>query len=40
MKNKEVMLETERLVLRNFTENDIEAIERIFGDEEINGYLP
>ena len=40
MKNKEVMLETERLVLRNFTENDIEAIERIFGDEEINRFLP
>ena len=29
-------LETERLVLRQFTENDIEALFRIFSDEEVN----
>ena len=28
-------LETERLVLRQFTENDIEALFRIFSDEEV-----
>ncbi|MBD5393892.1 MAG: GNAT family N-acetyltransferase [Lachnospiraceae bacterium] len=33
-------LETERLVLRQFTENDIEALFRIFSDEEVNTFLP
>lgn len=34
------LLETERLQLRQFTGNDIEAIFSIFGDEEVNTYLP
>ena len=33
-------LETERLVLRKFTDDDIEAIFEIYGDEEVNTYLP
>ncbi|MFJ7887367.1 GNAT family N-acetyltransferase [Lysinibacillus xylanilyticus] len=33
-------LETERLVLRKFTENDIEALFAIYKDEEVNTYLP
>lgn len=33
-------LETERLILRKFTENDIEALFSIYSDEEINTYLP
>lgn len=33
-------LETERLILRRFSENDLEAIYRIFGDEEVNRFLP
>ncbi len=33
-------LETERLILRKFTENDIEALFDIYKDEEVNTYLP
>lgn len=34
------VLETERLILRSFTERDLEAVYRIFSDEEANTYLP
>lgn len=33
-------LETERLLLRQFTEHDIKAIYRIHSDEEVNKFLP
>lgn len=33
-------IETERLLLRRFTENDLEALLLIYGDEEVNTYLP
>lgn len=33
-------LETERLILRKFTNNDIEALLYILADEEVNTYLP
>ncbi len=33
-------LETERLILRKFTEEDIEALFLILKDEEVNRYLP
>lgn len=33
-------LMTERLILRNFQENDLEAIFKIFSDEKINTFLP
>ena len=33
-------LETERLILRKFTENDLEALYRIYSDEEVNQFLP
>lgn len=33
-------LETDRLILRKFTENDIEALFSIYKDEEVNTYLP
>lgn len=33
-------LETERLTLRKFTENDIEALFLILKDEEVNRFLP
>lgn len=33
-------LETERLRLRKFTEQDISAIYAIFSDKEVNTYLP
>lgn len=33
-------LETERLILRRFTESDKEALFNIYKDEEINTYLP
>lgn len=33
-------LETERLILRKFTENDIEALYLILKDEEVNTFLP
>ena len=33
-------LETERLLLRKFTEDDIEALYEILRDEEVNRFLP
>lgn len=33
-------LETDRLILRKFTENDIEALFLILKDEEVNRFLP
>lgn len=33
-------LETDRLLLRKFTENDLEALFEIFSDPEVNTYLP
>lgn len=33
-------LETERLILRKFTEGDLEALFLIFRDEEVNKFLP
>ena len=34
------VLETERLRLRKFTEDDLEALYRIYSDEEVNQFLP
>ena len=34
------MLETARLILRKFTENDLEALFLILKDEEVNRFLP
>lgn len=33
-------IETERLILRKFTENDIKALFDIYSDEEVNRFLP
>ncbi len=33
-------LETDRLIIRRFTEEDVEAILRIFSNEKVNEYLP
>ena len=33
-------LKTERLILRKFTENDIEALYLILTDQEVNTFLP
>lgn len=33
-------LETERLILRKFTEDDLEALFLILKDEEVNKFLP
>lgn len=33
-------LKTPRLILRRFTENDLETVYKIFGDEEVNRFLP
>ncbi|MDO4331595.1 MAG: GNAT family N-acetyltransferase [Eubacteriales bacterium] len=33
-------LETGRLILRKFTENDMEAMYKIYSDEEVNQFLP
>lgn len=33
-------LQTERLILRQFTKLDLEAFYRIFSDEKVNTYLP
>jgi len=38
--NNTPVLETERLILRKFTENDIEAILEIYKDPEVNTFLP
>lgn len=43
MKNNNIntpTLETERLILRRFTEDDMEALFEIYKDEEVNTYLP
>lgn len=34
------VIETERLILRQFTENDLDALFRIFSDVEVNKFLP
>lgn len=33
-------IETERLILRKFTEDDMEALYEIYSDEEVNQFLP
>ena len=33
-------LRTVRLILRKFTENDLEALYKIYSDEEVNTFLP
>lgn len=33
-------LKTERLILRKFTENDLDAFYKIYSDEEVNLFLP
>ena len=33
-------IETERLVLRKFTENDANALFEILSDEDVNNFLP
>ena len=33
-------LQTERLSLRKFNKNDIEALYQIYSDEEVNKFLP
>lgn len=33
-------LETERLILRKFTEDDLEALHAVYSDEEVNRFLP
>ena len=33
-------IETERLILRKFTLDDLEAIYQIYSDEEVNRFLP
>lgn len=38
--NNTPMIETERLILRKFTEDDIEALYKIYSDEEVNTFLP
>ena len=35
-----IRMETNRLVLRKFTENDMEAIYLLFSDKEVNTFLP
>ena len=34
------LIETDRLILRRFTEDDLEAIYAIYSDEEVNTFLP
>ena len=38
--NKPAKIETNRLVLRKFEENDLEAIYLIFSEKEVNTFLP
>ncbi len=38
--NNTPTLETERLILRKFTEDDIQAIYDIYSDQEVNRFLP
>lgn len=33
-------LKTEKLILREFTENDLEALYKIYSDDEVNKFLP
>lgn len=33
-------IETERLILRKFTENDVNALYEIYSDKEVNTFLP
>lgn len=33
-------MKTERLIIRNFTKEDINEIYAIFSDEEVNRFLP
>ncbi len=33
-------LQTQRLILRQFTENDLNALYKIFSDKEVNTFLP
>lgn len=33
-------LETERLILRKFAEDDVEALYKIYSDQEVNRFLP
>mgnify|MGYP001809070188 CR=1 FL=1 len=33
-------IETDRLILRKFTENDLQALLSIFSDEQVNTFLP
>lgn len=33
-------LETDRLLLRKFNEGDLSSILQMFGDKEVNKYLP
>lgn len=33
-------LETERLILRKFTEKDLEALYRLLQDQEVNTFYP
>lgn len=37
---KQIVLETERLILRSFNERDLDYIFEIFSDVEVNKYLP
>lgn len=34
------LLETKRLILRKFTENDLTALFQMYSDQEVNTYLP
>ena len=34
------VIETERLIIRKFTENDLKAFYQIYSDEEVNTFLP
>lgn len=34
------ILETKRLILRRFTENDLKALYEIYSDKEVNTFLP
>ncbi len=33
-------LETKRLILRKFIENDLKALYKIYSDKEVNTFLP
>ena len=37
--NNTPMIETERLILRKFAGDDIEALYKIYSDEEVNTFL-